>query len=295
MGKQGRAKKERRREREFERMRMNVHVELHRAELDALADRFERLLGDVGIRIPAGSKLEQAMLLPRQLRYIREEGAPLPDISPENEDGMFRRITWLWGMIPRVLDASRHENFSELVPHLKLVIDGEFAQSIAGDPDEDSDKLFELVVALGVLPAVKNLKIDTGNAASRNPDLLFDFEETRWGIACKALYTSKPERYRDSVIKGASQIERSEAQRGVVCVSLRNLLNHALFLPRQGTSFVGRPKPAMLAILADEESRISREVIDPVKRDIARDFETRPKTEKGVIHLSAGLRPHWKP
>ena len=43
----------------------------------------------------------------------------------------------------------------------------------------------------------------------------------------------------------------------------------------------------MLAILAEEEERIKQEVIEPVREDICADFETRPKTEKAVIHLSA--------
>lgn len=288
MGKQSRIKKERQVQREQERARLDLQVETRRAEAEALFDEFERTLASQGIKIPPDSKLEQAMLLARHIKYIREENAALPVLTPDEEDDMFRRTTWLWGMAPKVIAAARHEDFRELVPHLKLVVDGEFAQSVPGDPNEDSDKLFELVIALAVLPFAKNLKVDTGNAADRNPDLLFDFGGQRWGIACKALYTGKPERYRDSVIKGASQIEKSEAERGVVCVSLRNLLDQSLFLPRHGDALVGMPKHAMREVLEQEETRITREVVTPVKADIGRDFESRPKTEKAVIHVSAG-------
>jgi len=288
MGKQSRMKKERHEQREAERARLDAQVEKRRDECEALFDAFERVLADQGIKIPRDSKLEQALLLARHIKYIREEDAALPELTPADEDDMFRRTTWLWGMAPKVIDAARHEDFRELVPHLKLVVEGEFAQSVPGDPNEDSDKLFELVVALAVLPFAKNLKVDTGNAAAKNPDLLFDFAGTRWGIACKALYTVKPERYRESVIKGASQIEKSEAERGVVCVSLRNLLDQSLFLPRRGDALVGMSKQAMREVLAQEEARIKRAIVDPVREDIGRDFETRPKTEKAVIHVSAG-------
>jgi hypothetical protein len=279
-------KLERRRLRQLEEQRMNERVEKRRAELENLTDSFERMLGDHGIKIPSGSKLEQALLLPRHIKYIREEDAPLPKLSPEDEDDMFRRVTWLWGAIPRLLEASAHPDFRELVPHLKLVVDGEFAQNVPGERDQESDKLFELAVALALLPVSKNMKVDTGDSSSKNPDLLFDFQGTRWGIACKALYTSKPERYRDSVIKGASQIEKSEAQRGVVCVSLRNLLNHSLFLPRRGEFLVGMPKDAARSLLGDEESRIQQEIIEPVTADIGEDFKTRSKVETGVVHVS---------
>jgi hypothetical protein len=266
---------------------MNDVSERRRAEQEELADRFEALLGDHGITILTGSRLEQALLLPRLLKHIREDDAPLPELSAADEDDMFRRAAWLWAMIPRLLEATGHQSFRELVPHLKLVVAGEFAQNVAGDRDEDSDKLFELVVALAILPYARNLKMDTGDAAARNPDLLFDFEGTRWGVACKALYTSRPERYRDSVINGASQIERSDAARGVVCVTLRNLIDHAQFLPRDGELLVGMSKVGARKLLAEEEARITRETIDPVKQDIGAAFAARPKVERAVLHVSA--------
>jgi hypothetical protein len=283
MGIQSKAKQKRRQRRE----RLASQSERRRAEVEALFDEFEALLRRHRIHVPTGSKLEQALLLARQLRYIREEEAPLPDLSPEDEDDMFRRVTWLWGMAPKLVVASRHDDFAELLPHLRLVVEGEFAQSVPGHPDGDSDKLFELVVALAILPEATNLRMDTGNASSANPDLLFDFRGTRWAIACKALYSSKSERYRDSVIKGASQIEKSEAARGVVCVSLRNLIDQSLFLPRRGDMLVGMPFAMARELLAKEEDRIHRELIKPVRHDITTDFATRPKTEKAVLHVSA--------
>lgn len=283
MGAQSRAKRDRR-ERRAAILRQ---VEQRGAEVEALFDDFEALLARLGLEVRRGSKLEEALLFVRHLKYIRDEKAALPDLSPEDEDAMFARACWLWGMAPKLIAASRHPDFRQLVPHIKYVVTSEFAQNVPGQRDQEADKLFELVVALAILPRAKNLRVDTGKDADRNPDLMFDFNGVRWAIACKGLYALKAERYRDSVIKGAQQIERSNAKRGVVCVSLRNFISQKLFLPREGETFTVLAPDHAKALLAQEEERFRREIIAPVARDIARDFATRTKVERAVLHVSA--------
>jgi hypothetical protein len=78
-------------------------------------------------------------------------------------------------MIPKILAAEAHPDFPQLVPHLRLVVQGELALSVPGPRDEESDKLFELTVALALPPSVRNLRLDTGLASRRNPDILCDF------------------------------------------------------------------------------------------------------------------------
>jgi hypothetical protein len=258
------------------------------ARLEALHHRFEDLLARHGSRIRPGSDLEQALLLATQLRYVRNEKAPLPEVHDDAEDNMWRRAGWMRILIPKLLAAESHADFSELVPHLRLLVEGEIAQSVPGPRDEPSDKLFELTIALALLPAARNLRLDTGSAGPANLDILCDFEGERWGIACKALYTTDPRRYRDVIRNGARQIERSEATRGFVCISLRNILDQRLLLPRVAGNLQGMPSSAMHAILDDEQARIQRDLIEPVSRDIAKDFASRPGLEKGVVHVLGG-------
>jgi hypothetical protein len=139
-----------------------------------------------------------------------------------------------------------------------------------------------------LLPAATNLRLDTGVAGTPNPDILCDFEGERWGIACKVLYTADSRRYRDVIRNGARQIERSDASRGFVCISLRNILDQRLLLPRVGGQLQGMPSSAMHAILDGEQARIHRDLIEPVSRDIAEDFALRPRIERGVVHVLGG-------
>jgi hypothetical protein len=255
--------------------------------VEALFDDFEALLRKLDLKVEPGSKLEEALLFNRQLKYIRNERAPLPNLSADDEDALFARVTWLWGMAPKLIAASKHPDFSQLVPHIKLVLTSEFAQNVPGERDQDADKLFELVVAGAMLPRATNLRVDTGSDKAPNPDIMFEFNGIRWSIACKGLYALKPERYRDSVIKGAEQIQRSSAERGVVSVSLRNFINQKLFVPRERGTFVVLDPRHARELMDQEEERFRRDIIRPVTRDIARDFATRPKVERAVLHISS--------
>lgn len=287
MGYQSKAKQRRRAERDAARQRLLARAEARRAEAEALFDQFEAVLQANRIAVRPGSNLEQALLLVRQLRYIREEDAPLPDLTPAEEDAMWRRVCWLWGMAPKVVSATGHPDFRALVPHLKLVVESEFAQSVPGFPDEGADKLFELVVALAILPHATNLRMDTGNAPAANPDLLFDFRGVRWAIACKGLYSRQPRTYLEAVKKGAQQIERSEAARGVVCVSLRNFIDQDQFLARNDRGLLAVRREAIRPMLEAEEARFKREIIEPVRADIGEDLRTRRNVEPSVLHVSA--------
>src|SRR5688500_7646416 len=125
----GRTGRRRRRE---QREAWRRSIEERRREVDALFNEFEALLMRHGARVPTGSTLEEALLFARQLHYIRREGAPLPDLEPNEEDDMFRRVAWLWAMAPKLIRLEGHPDFGEIVPHLRLVVQGEFAQSVPG-------------------------------------------------------------------------------------------------------------------------------------------------------------------
>jgi hypothetical protein len=178
--------------------------------------------------------------------------------------------------------------FEALIPWLRLFgsTKGQLAQTsptVVGD--QDSDRAFELLVALCLLPRIGQLIPDRGRGD--NPDLLFRFSSgagwRTWGIACKRLYSTKPERFRDTVIKAITQIENSAAERGLVFVSLVNLVNHDAFYPRTDEGYIGLHLQNMMKLLDTEEQRLAEEIVALSDRELAAEFVGK-KALPGVVH-----------
>jgi hypothetical protein len=140
--------------------------------------------------------------------------------------------------------------------------------------DQDSDRVFELLVALCLLPRIGQLVPDRG--CGDNPDLLFRFSGgagwRTWGIACKRLYSTKSERFRDTVIKAITQIENSAAERGLVFVSLVNLVNHDAFYPLTEGGYIGLHLENMTKLLDAEQQRLAKETVALTDNDLAAEF-----------------------
>jgi hypothetical protein len=255
------------------------------AVIDVLHD-FESLLRRHGVAIANGSRLEAAILFAAHVQYVRAQEA----VINESEDERFRwrELSGIWDLARKLLYADRHHHrkFLWLVPLLRLFASegGQLAQlapTSAGD--QDADKAFELLSGTSLLPVVSALETDRGDGA--NPDLLVRFRWKRWGIACKRLHTTSSARFRDPVSKGIQQIERSEAERGLVFVHLTDLLDHDLFFPRtpSGDGYVGMSTGAMHEVLESEKARIQAATLQPVDQDLAVVFEGR-KAMPGLIH-----------
>jgi hypothetical protein len=58
------------------------------------------------------------------------------------------------------------------------------------------------------------------------PDLRCTYGGAKWGLAAKILYSGDPNRHIDRIVEGAKQIERSDADVGLVIVNGVNLVPH---------------------------------------------------------------------
>jgi hypothetical protein len=58
------------------------------------------------------------------------------------------------------------------------------------------------------------------------PDVLCDFSGSKWGIACKLLYSLDRDHQIDRIVEGAKQIEACGADIGMVAVNVTNLISH---------------------------------------------------------------------
>jgi hypothetical protein len=93
--------------------------------------------------------------------------------------------------------------------------------------------LFELLVGAGCSPFADELSVESpeGKTKVKTPDVTLTWKRRRWGIACKVLQSTKPERYRDQVLKGIWQIDQCDVDRGIVMINVKNLIPLETFMP----------------------------------------------------------------
>lgn len=65
------------------------------------------------------------------------------------------------------------------------------------------------------------------------PDLIVSWNNINWGIACKTLYSDKPNQQIKRLADGAKQIERSSCDYGIVFADVSNLIDHETYLHRE--------------------------------------------------------------
>jgi hypothetical protein len=132
-----------------------------------------------------------------------------------------------------VLSVSNSESFQALLPHLRLLNDGQILQNIPSRAsDQIANKLFELYVACLAMRCGTNVTLDDPSRSDgSNPDVLCTFGGIRWGIACKVVHGASPQSLLDLIEGGLDQIDRSPASTGVVIVNLKNRIDHDFYWP----------------------------------------------------------------
>jgi hypothetical protein len=70
--------------------------------------------------------------------------------------------------------------------------------------------------------------LDDPNESSggRNPDIIAEINGTSWAFACKTMHSSLAKSFLDRVRGGIKQIEATNANKGLVVISLKNVLPH---------------------------------------------------------------------
>jgi hypothetical protein len=132
-----------------------------------------------------------------------------------------------------VLAVRDSPSFPSMLPHLRLLSEGSDLQDTPSRAtDQVTNKLFELFAAsLAMQCGTDVILDDPGSSIGDNPDVLATLGERRWGIACKVLHGLHPEGFIAHLQKGINQIEKSEAEIGVVRFNLKNVLPHERIRP----------------------------------------------------------------
>lgn len=193
---------------------------------EASAFALEALLAKQGISVRPGSALERHFLgVLHLVEKKRNSGLRSQD---EDIRPPYRTLIGVHELATLLLQCQDSPQFAALVPHLRLLNEGEAIQNIpSAGADQATNKLFELYMGAVALQCGDNLVLDdpvcsTGN----NPDVLVTVGGRRWGIACKVLHGLASQGFIDNLVKGLDQIERSPADVGVVAFNLKNVLPH---------------------------------------------------------------------
>lgn len=145
------------------------------------------------------------------------------------------RIEWnkavaLGDMLRKVLRAKDHPRFDRLWSHILLLLGKTNIALNVWNPKEDQDanKIFELYMALVLAPLSPDLEPEDPkhSAAGKNPDVITQLDGSRWAFACKVMHTDSAETFLQNVRKGVDQIQKSNAEKGIVVISLKNQLTH---------------------------------------------------------------------
>lgn len=198
-------------------------------DAESIAFEFERLMHSHGIAIRSGSALEQLTLNVYRLLY-EFRGQSRLDPSANLGDSL-RDLIGLTEMARHLLAVRFHDDFDQLLPHLRLLNEGAAIQNApSSQRDSATNKLFELLVATWAMNCGTAVRLDhPDHSAGDNPDVLATIGGRRWGFACKVLHSLHLEGLIEHVEKGIDQIERSEAEVGIVCFNLKNVIQHGRY------------------------------------------------------------------
>ncbi len=202
---------------------------------------FEDLLRTKQKTIPPNSPIEAAGLA--ALEMLETFRRDLPQDSQDDHREDWQQAVALGDMLRKVLRVKEHSCFDQLWPHVLLLLkDKNIALSVRSPVvgSDNNNKLLELYLALVVAPLSGKLELDHPQTSSggNNPDVIAELGGSCWAFACKMMHSDSSVAFRDQLLGGIKQIERSPAEKGIVVVSLKNLLPHNEFWAMQANSTI---------------------------------------------------------
>ena len=200
-------------------------------EARRLAEELKALLRGWGITVRPGSTLEDAILSIYEIDRCRETLEV--DSSGDEVRRLFQDLMSVADVAHKLLRVRKHRDFEQLVPHLaKLNTGTPVLARKASYNDADSRKLLELTIASIAMDLGDNLSMDDPDSSKGdNPDVIITIGSRRWGFACKVPQTRSPKTLFDNMVKGVDQIEKSEAEIGVVVLGLRDVIEREKYWP----------------------------------------------------------------
>ena len=187
------------------------------SSLDKDAEWFEQLLRQHHVTVANPSAMRTDLDIMKKLgRAFRGE-----ETLPDNADVpcLFRRALGLDFIIKAIYRASKTPSANQILGKLGLFCGPDVLLTDSSPQSQERDLVWEVIVAC--LSACFTIDLTFAE-----PDVRCNHEGTRWGSACKILYTTIRDNQIDRIIDGAKQLESSTADLGCVVVNVSNSINH---------------------------------------------------------------------
>ena len=171
-------------------------------ELIQEADWFESFFKDNSIMIYQNSKLKKYLDDLRIVGNYANGGGELPKNVDFNR--YLQKITVFSFMI-RAIHMAHKTNFNfQLVSRLKLFTKSDVVHDDESQQSQHLDMIWEIVVASIISEYCSDIRFE-------ETDIISTFNNVKWGIACKVIYSKELSHLRNKIIDGVKQLEKSEA------------------------------------------------------------------------------------
>lgn len=147
---------------------------------------------------------------------------------------IFADVAGIVEFVSKIVKHKDHPDFSKLIPHLHILNKASSAvlTSKSKITDDGNNKLMELYFALLCMDFAEKIDIDDpNNSKGDNPDIMFTYQDKRWAIACKAMHSDNEKTLYDTIEKGTDQINKSQAEKGIVIVNFKNIIDRNKIWP----------------------------------------------------------------
>ncbi|MBM9592038.1 hypothetical protein JWG41_16435 [Leptospira sp. 201903075] len=217
----------------------------------------EQYLKNLNFTIQNNSSIEAIILASTKL-FEQDKGS-IPVEQKWDFRQTYRDILGFHDIVEKIKKISNHPCYTEIIPHINLLAESKFQQNDKSSVlDSNSNKVFELYLSLACMRISQKVKLDNPNISKGdNPDIIFDYEGQSIGIACKVLHSPNPKGIFQHIEKSIDQIEKSEATKGLIVISLKNIIDHDDFWKIQNLENVknGTSEPEFNTFANSEDAK----------------------------------------
>ncbi len=220
-------------------------------DANRIADSFLDLLAERGINPARDGKLEDEFLSVTELLELWKDLRRARGAAHESE--IICNAAGVHDFAAKVLAARKTPEFNQLDMHLKLIGTGKLrttrSQITENDPTDDAArKLAELYVACLAVHCGDDIRLDHPTSAKGdNPYILLTYHKRTWALAIKTPSSRHGQTLFENIKKAGEQIERSVAEKGLVVLNVKNIIDHQ---PLWSSSFATLDE-AMAALKAE--------------------------------------------
>jgi hypothetical protein len=190
--------------------------------LEEHADWLRAYLAKRGVAPVGGSAFAEGLGALERLGRLAQTPAPHPPMPPMPPGEFLKLMRDAMGT-DWLIDALRRSQrwLDSVDPERLRVLRGPDINLMrAAAQSGDRDVSWELLVGALVSTFARDVDL------VEPPDLRCTYGGAKWGLAAKILYSGDPNRHIDRIVEGAKQIERSDADVGLVIVNGVNLVPH---------------------------------------------------------------------